>query len=83
MANQTTPTKVEQAQPVPAPAPTAAPAATKVFPTSYLPAKTSLELPRPKLAELKGLHIEGVHIVIFLLILFVLFIAKWKRPDVR
>lgn len=81
MDNQTTPTKAPVQAPAAVPAP--AQAAVKVYPTSYLPAKASLELPRPKAAELQSWHIEGVHIVIFLLVLFSLFIMKWKRPNIR
>ncbi|RPJ79109.1 MAG: hypothetical protein EHM20_02265 [Alphaproteobacteria bacterium] len=55
----------------------------KVYPTSYLPAKSVLETPRKALVEMHILHIEGIHIVMFFVITFVLFIGMWKRPNLR
>ncbi len=55
----------------------------KVFPTSYIPARAELHFPKKMMAELQEWHIEGIHIVIFLLITLGLFITKWKRPDLR
>lgn len=55
----------------------------KVYPTSYVPARAELHLPKPMMAEMKEWHIEAVHVVVFFLVLFFLFIGPWKRPDQR
>lgn len=55
----------------------------KVYPTSYIPAKAQLHYPKPMLIEMKDWHIEVVHIVVFFLVLFILFIGAWKRPNHR
>ncbi len=72
----------------PAVAPTAVPEAqmlngVKVYPTSYIPVKAELHAPRPKLVEMEIHHIEAVHIAIFFLLTFILFIGMWKRPNLR
>lgn len=55
----------------------------KVFPTSYIPAKAELHTPKKMMAELQDWHIEGIHIVIFFILIIVLFIGMWKRPNLR
>jgi len=55
----------------------------KVFPTSYIPARAQLRLPKKMMVELQEWHIEGIHIVIFLLLTVGLFITKWNKPDLR
>lgn len=55
----------------------------KVYPTSYIPAKAELHYPKKMLAEMSLWHIEAVHIVVFFLVLFFLFIGPWKRPNQR
>jgi hypothetical protein len=55
----------------------------KVYPTSFIPAKAELHYPKKMLAELHVLHIEGVHVVIFFLLTFAMFIGMWKRPNLR
>lgn len=55
----------------------------KVYPTSYLPAKATLETPRKSQAEMHILHIEGIHIVMFLVLTFIMFVGMWKRPNLR
>ena len=49
----------------------------KEFPTSFVPQKAVLTLPRSPEAELKHWHIEGIHIVIFVLLLVVLYLKTW------
>jgi hypothetical protein len=58
------------AQPVPA-------SGSKEFPTSFVPQKAVLTLPRSPEAELKHWHIEAIHIVIFVLLLVVLYLKTW------
>ena len=55
----------------------------KVHPTSYLAAKTEVVPPRKMLAELQEWHIETIHVIIFFVLLFCLFIGMWKRPNLR
>ncbi len=55
----------------------------KVFPTSYIPAKAVLHLPKKMLVEMQDWHIEGIHIVIFFALTIGLFIGMWKRPNLR
>jgi hypothetical protein len=51
----------------------------KVYPPSYMPAKTVLHMPKKALVTMETIHIEGIHIAVFLLITFFLFIGMWKR----
>ena len=51
--------------------------APKVFPTSFVPQKAILVLPKKPEAELKHWHIEAIHIVIFVLILVLLYLKTW------
>ncbi|MGZ3788754.1 MAG: hypothetical protein ACXVLQ_09540 [Bacteriovorax sp.] len=91
--NQATPAQVAPVQAAPAHAAEAVPTQTapapemvngvKVFPTSYIPAKAELHTPKKALVEMEHWHIEGIHIVIFFLVTFCLFIGMWKRPNLR
>jgi hypothetical protein len=60
------------AQPAPA-------AGTKEFPTSFVPQKAVLVLPRGPEAELKHWHIEVVHVVFFVLLLVLLYLKTWNN----
>jgi hypothetical protein len=55
----------------------------KVYPTSYIPARAELHYPKKMLIEMQEWHIEAVHILVFFIILFALFIGPWKRPNHR
>jgi hypothetical protein len=55
----------------------------KVYPTSFLPAKSHMEPSRIPTAKLSGLGIEVTHVVIFLVLTVFLFIGMWKRPNHR
>jgi hypothetical protein len=63
-----------------APTTTSAPVqagSSKEFPTSFVPQKATLTLPKNPEAELKEWHIETVHVVIFVLILVLLYLKTW------
>lgn len=65
-----------------APATTSAPApvtSPKEFPTSFVPQKATLTLPKSPEAELKHWHIEAIHVVIFVLILVLLYLKTWNN----
>lgn len=55
----------------------------KVYPTSYIPARAELHYPKKMLVEMQEWHIEVVHILVFFIVLFALFIGPWKRPNHR
>lgn len=55
----------------------------KVYPTSFLPAKSHIEPSRIPTAKLSGLGIEVSHVVIFLVLTVFLFWGMWKRPNHR
>ena len=69
-------------------APTIAPApqlidGVKIYPTSYIPVKAILHLPKKPMAKMEEVHIEGIHIACFFTITIFLFIGMWKRPNLR
>lgn len=55
----------------------------KVYPTSFIPAKAVLHLPKKSLIAMELEHIEGIHIAFFIGLTLFLFIGLWKRPDLR
>ena len=72
MEEQKAAAPVATAQPVQA-------AGAKVFPTSFVPQKATLVLPRNPEAELKHWHIEAVHVVFFVLLLVLLYLKTWNN----
>ena len=64
-------------------APEVTPEGIKIYPTSFLPAKSYMETSRIPTAKLSGLEIEISHVVIFFLLTFFLFIGMWKKPNSR
>lgn len=55
----------------------------KVYPTSYIPVKAVLHLPKKPEAAMDLIHIEAVHIAVFIFLTVFLFIGMWKRPNLR
>ena len=55
----------------------------KVYPTSFLPAKSHMEVSRVPTEKLTGLQIEVLHVIIFVILTYALFVTMWKRPNVR
>ena len=55
----------------------------KVYPTSYLPVKATLNGPKKTLVSMDLIHIEGIHIGFFILCTIFLFYGMRKRPNLR
>lgn len=55
----------------------------KVYPPSFLPPKAVLHTPKKDLISMDLIHIEGIHIAVFLALTVFLFIGMWKRPNRR
>ncbi len=47
-------------------------------PTSFIPVKAQLETVKPTKALMEGIHIEGIHILMFFGLIIFLFIGMWK-----
>lgn len=54
-----------------------------IYPTSFMPAKAHMEPSRIPTAQMSGLTIEAIHVVIFFLVTYLLFASMWKRPNQR
>lgn len=78
MDNNTTPVAPEQVAQQ-----EAAPAAVKVYPTSFISVKGPMEPSRVPKAQLSGFQIEVIHVAIFFILTIFLFISMWKKPNVR
>ncbi len=55
----------------------------KVYPTTFLPAKSIMEPSRVPKTVMTGLQIEVIHVLIFFLLTFFLFIGMWKTAGKR
>ena len=55
----------------------------KVYPTSFLPSKSHMDVSRIPTAKLSGFDIEVSHVVIFVLLTVFLFIGMWKKAGHR
>lgn len=55
----------------------------KIYPTSFLPAKSLMEPSRIPTAKMTGFQIEVLHVVIFFALTYMLFVGMWKRPNKR
>lgn len=73
--------KVEELPQPPQPEITAS--GVKIYPTSFVPVKAPMEPSRLPTTVMTGLQIEVIHVVIFFLLTFVLFMGMWKRPNSR
>lgn len=83
MDHETT-TAIEKMEPLPEPKlPETDANGIKVYPTSFLPAKSHMEISRIPTAKMSGFEIEVSHVVIFVLLTVFLFIGMWKRPGAR
>lgn len=51
----------------------------KIYPTSFLPEKASIEPVRGPTTQLTNLQIEAIHIGIFIAIILVLFGTRWRK----
>lgn len=54
-----------------------------IYPTSFMPAKAQMDPSRIPTALMSGLSIEVIHVVLFFLITWVLFVSMWKKPNQR
>lgn len=63
--------------------PETTPAGLKVYPTSFLPAKSHIEPSRIPTAKMSGLTIEVSHVLIFVLLTVFLFLGMWKKSGHR
>jgi hypothetical protein len=63
--------------------PETTPDGTKVYPTSFLPAKSHMEVSRIPTAKLTGFEIEVTHVVIFVLLTVFLFIGMWRKSSAK
>lgn len=55
----------------------------KIYPTSFLPAKSMMEPSRIPTAKMTGLQIEVIHVIVFFILIIGLFMGMWKKPNER